>query len=270
MLRSPSGVLLIAGLGFALSGCSAGAAAAPADAARNKMDPPCSVSIDGVMRSRALSCFRGCPVEMFEPGAAVYEFADVAAFSRGWSASHASPAMVGGMLRFGPHPLTGNRWDNDSPIRTSAAFGNAMVCARFRMSPQDDPVDPGGDAFQLSLRGEAEGMALTIEGARSDATLRSRTPAGDWRRHAVAKMSLPRGQQQVMEGLLYGSGDHFIAEVKDGITGEIAALSATAQVPQSGVVGIMGWRLHNALMLDRVVVGMPSSRVIDALTDPSR
>src|SRR5689334_13900068 len=93
------------GLSLGLAGCTPGAAAAPTDAAQPRMDPPCSIPIDGVMRSRALSCYRGCPAEMFEPGATVYAFADEQSFAQVWGRQAGvedGPALDHGALRFGP------------------------------------------------------------------------------------------------------------------------------------------------------------------------
>jgi hypothetical protein len=277
MLRWESAFLFA---GLALAGCTSGAAAAaPEDAARSKLDPPCSVPIGGVLRSRALSCFRGCSEDLFEPGAIIYDFADPQAYIRGWSGSHVAPTQAGTALRFGPHPLGDNWMENDSLLRTSATYGNAMVCVRLRMTAEDgrgpktgpDEGD-GGDLFQLALRGEAEGMVLSIEGQRSAVALESRrspVPGSGTRRHATARLAMPHGQQQLIEGLLYGSGSHFIAEVRNGSSGDSAGLSATWQVPANGPVAVSGVRLRDALLVERVIIGTPTARVIDALADPS-
>lgn len=250
-------------------GGSPDAAAASVDAAVavDGASAPCAFATDGGVRTRVLACHQDCADTMFAPADVVEEFDDPAEYAAHWSGSYVAPVVAGGSLVFGPHPLTASWWENYSPTQTVATFGDTLLCVKWKQRPGAQ----GANGFQLSLRGGSEGMVLGVSPVDGIVVLTTKVSASDqWMEHARAPFHFPVDQSHRLEAILWASGDHYVAEVHDLDTGEIAALDTTYTLPAQGPASLLGWQLENALYVDRVVIGTPASDVLRELADPGR
>lgn len=225
-----------------------------------------------------LATFAGCPSTLFADRTAPQDLSSQAAFEAAWRPAWAKPQVKDGALAFGPHPLTADWWENYSPATSLDKPGDVLLCARVRLTPQEnDPV--GDNSFELTMRlpesamYETSGMVLLVEGNASSVRLRTRTGQDSWTNYARAPLRLQSGSETTLELLLYGQGQRFVAEVKNTSTGEIARLRADSSLPAGGAVTLLGWRSRNGIFVDKLVIGPPSTtaaeRLMTALQPPA-
>jgi hypothetical protein len=213
-----------------------------------------------------LSCFTGCARELFDGSPFAEEFDDATAYASTWTPSYVAPTVAGGALTFGPHPMSSNWWENYSPTLTNATFGDGLSCVRFRMTPST-VVDPAGaDSLEIITRlpetgasHETSGMVLNVRGPESDARLLTRLSATEWAYHATEKLTFVGADEQIVEALLYGKGNRFVAEIKIG--SKVVTLRTTYAVAATGRFGLLGWRNRKATYVDRAIVGAPTAAV---------
>lgn len=221
---------------------------------------------------RLLKTFSGCPSEMFESLPLGDDFDSQTQLDSGWQWQNDGrfprPRLDGGSLIFGPHNLNpAEWWNNWTPVRSLAEFGDVLYCVRYRIKPPSG-VAPGDSVFNTSIRGESGGMNIVLDPLSSVVVLNTRTTDTTWVEHGRAGMTFKLDTEQTIEIALYGRGSHYYGEVKNLDSGEVVGMSANyADLPAQGVVGMLGWRLKYPLYVDRAAVGTPSTRARNILSD---
>lgn len=211
-----------------------------------------------------LGTYQDCAAELFASGTKPQDFSSQTALAMAWKTGWAQPQIKGGVLTFGPHPLTADWWENYSPAASLDKPGDVLLCARVRLTAQaGDPVSD--NSFELTMRNpddamyETSGMALLVEGNASFVGLRTRTGPQDWATYDRKPLALKSGEESTLELLLFGQGSRFVAEVKNVATGQITRLRAEAGLPAGGAVTLLGWRTRSGIQMDKLVLGGPSA-----------
>jgi hypothetical protein len=228
---------------------------------------PCGPDAEGPL----LNCYVGCPDELFAVPPYVEEFDDPAQYDAHWSGTWAAPTVAGGSLNFGPHPMTMDWWDNYSPTWTKEEYGDALLCARLRLTPPMVAV-PDEDMFEITMRLPADAafetgaMSLGLLTAESQLVFRTRIDEAQWQIHADAPFPLDRGVENTLDVLIYGQGDKYVAELRNAAyPDDITVLPAEAQFSPTGLMTLLGWRDSAAVHVDRLVIGGPSAETYDRL-----
>lgn len=235
------------------------------------LTPP-SVDLTPAEPLRLLKAFSGCPSEMFDTLPLSDDFDSQARLDSGWQWQNdgrfPKPRLDGGSLIFGPHNLNpAEWWNNWTPVRSLAEFGEVLYCVRYRIKPPSG-ADPSDSVFNTSIRGESGGMNIVLDPLSGVAVLNTRTTDTTWVEHGRARMTFKLDSEQTIEIALYGRGSHYYGEVKNLDSGEVVAMSTHyADLPAQGVVGMLGWRLKYPLYVDRAAAGTPSARARDILGD---
>lgn len=218
-----------------------------------------------------LNCYVGCPEELFAVPPYVEEFDDPAQYDANWSGTWVAPMVAGGSLNFGPHPMTLDWWDNYSPTWSKEEYGDALLCARLRLTPPMIGI-PDEDMFEITARVpedaafETGAMSLGLLTADAQLLFRTRIDEAQWQLHAEAEFPLDRGVENTLDVLIYSQGDKYVAELRNAAyPDEIIVLPATAQFSPTGLVTLLGWRNSTAVHLDRMVIGGPSAEAYDRL-----
>lgn len=218
-------------------------------------------------KAPVLACADACAKALFDGAPFVDEFDDATSFAANWKTSWVAPTLQAGSLVFGPHPLTANWWENYSPAMTVATYGDALYCARLRVSPTLADDGSGGDTLELITRTpamgakyETSGMVLMIDGGKNTAYLHTRLDDGTFLTHDTQPLSFAGSDEQTVDALVYGKGDAFVAEVKIGKS--VVVLRAKyASIGSSGLYGLLGWRNHKPWYVDRAIIGAPATDV---------
>jgi hypothetical protein len=218
-----------------------------------------------------LNCYAGCPAELFAVPPYVEEFDDPAQYDAHWSGTYAAPMVAGGALNFGPHPMTMDWQDNYSPTWSKEEYGDALLCARLRLTPPMIGI-PDEDMFEITSRLPADAafetgaMSLGLLTADAQLLFSTRIDEAQWQNHAEATFPLDRGVENTLDVLIYAQGDKYVAELRNAAhPDEVTVLPATAQFSPTGLMTLLGWRDSEAVHLDRLVIGGPSAEVYDRL-----
>lgn len=218
-----------------------------------------------------LNCFVGCPDELFAVPPYVEEFDVQAQYDAHWKGTWAAPTLAGGALNFGPHPMTMDWWDNYSPTWSKLEYGDALLCARLRLTPPMVGI-PEEDMFEITSRLPADAafetgaMSLGLLTADEQLVFRTRIAESQWQDHAEAPFPLDRGVENTLDVLIYAQGDKYVAELRNAAyPDDITVLPATAQFSPKGLVTLLGWRNSEAVHVDRLVLGGPSADVYEKL-----
>lgn len=220
---------------------------------------------------RVLRSFAGCPIEMFAATALVDDFDNQSTLDINWQWQNdgrsPKPKLAMGSLVFGPHNLKPDEpLNNTTPVRSFNEFGDVLYCVRFRMSVPSSAV--GTDSsFDISLRGESTGMVLTTSAAANTVILRSRKTATDWVEFGRNDLVVKRDVEQIVDAIVYGKGSHFYGEAHSIDSDAVVGLTADYTLPAKGFVGMLGWRVNDAIRVERAVVGTPSAKAQALLAD---
>src|SRR5690606_13194065 len=142
-----------------------------------------------------------------------------AQYDANWGGSWAKPTLAGGSLNFGPHPMTMDWWDNYSPAYTTKKYGDALLCARLRLTPPTIAI-PSEDMFEITVRladdaqFETGAMSLGLFTAEEQLLFRTRIAEAQWQIHAEADLPLDRGVENTLDVLVYAQGDKYVAELR--------------------------------------------------------
>ncbi|HEX7665049.1 MAG TPA: hypothetical protein VF407_11075 [Polyangiaceae bacterium] len=225
-----------------------------------------------------------CPLSMFASGTAAEDFSSDASVGADWAPNWVAPVPNAGSLRFGPHPMNENWWENYSPTTSTSKPGDVLVCARLRISadPEADAgavaaVDAGdtdgasSNTFEITVRlpddagFETSGMALQMRANDSKIVLHTRTGSDTWITHDSAPFAFAASSITTVDVAIFAQGSRFFAQARNVDTGDVATLHATYDMPAGGAVNLLGWRERGATFVDRMVIGVPAASTLPAL-----
>jgi hypothetical protein len=220
---------------------------------------------------RVLKSFSGCPIEMFAATALVDDFDNQSTLDINWQWQNDGrfprPKLALGALVFGPHNLKPDEWWNNwTPVRSFTEFADVLYCVRFRMSVPSSATT-GDSSFDISLRGESGGMVLTTLAGSNTVILHSKKSESEWVEFGRNDLVIKRDVEQTIDAIIYGKGSHFYGEARNVESGAIVGVVADYALPPKAVVGMLGWRVNDAVRVDRAVVGTPSTQALALLSD---
>lgn len=220
---------------------------------------------------RLLKSFAGCPIEMFAATALVDDFDNQSTLDINWQWQNdgrfPKPKLAMGALVFGPHNLKPDEWWNNwTPVRSYTEFADVLYCVRFRVSVPSTAVS-GDSGFDISLRGESGGMVLTVSAAANSVILHSRKTDSEWVEFGRNDLVVKRDVEQIVDAIIYGKGSHFYGEAHSIDSDAVVGLTTDYALPAKAVVGMLGWRVNDAIRVDRAVVGTPSTKALALLSD---
>jgi hypothetical protein len=249
------------------AGASDGGTDAGDDAARS--DASRDATTDAPRATSLLEQAGGCAAALFRRVYVNTGFATAAEVNADFTQSYVRSRPSARGLEVGPHPLTGDWWENYSVIRTSGdAVGAALACVRVSaFVPAQRAVD--AEVLDLSVHGLSEGAVLKINLASGEATVRRRLADGTWVDYASFALTLPREREVTFEALLAGVERRYLAEVRVLATPAVpvARLRASVPIAQEGPSGLTGWRLSRVLRVERFTLGEPSPLARAAVTE---
>jgi hypothetical protein len=222
--------------------------------------------------SRLLNAFAGCPDAMFQQEQLTDNFDSLMVLNANWDWKNDGrfppPMLSNGALAFGPDNLDPTQWWNNwTPLTSLVTYGDVLYCVHYLITPASgEPI--GDNDFETSVRGDSDtSMALALQPDESVAILHTRTSTADTEHGRVA-LPFNLDVQQTVEVAMWAHGNHYYTEIKNLDSGQVAALSVDySMVPTQGNVGMLGWRLKNALYVNRAVVGSPGTMASAILAD---